>query len=135
MSNRDQIASPSIQERAAGEAQAFVDTFNQVFLTPLILLLTAVALLVFVWGGFQYVLNASNEQARSEGQKHMLFGVIGLFVMISAYAIMRIFAATIGVEGVLDDPGGGGWWTEESGATQSGSSDTIDQILNTVGGD
>ena len=108
MTQRSQMA--NVQEKAAQEAQAFVDIFNEVFLTPLILLLTAVALLVFVWGAFEYVTNAGNEQARSIGQKHMLFGVIGIFIMLSAWAIMRIFAATFGVEGILDDPGGGDWW-------------------------
>lgn len=99
----------NIRQQAAQEAQAFVETFNTVFLNPLIILLTAVAMLVFVYGAFEYVVNADNEQARSQGAKHMLFGVIGLFVMLSAFAIMRLFAASIGVEGVLDDPAAGMW--------------------------
>ncbi len=99
----------NIRQQAAQEAQSFVETFNQVFLYPLITLLTAVALLFFVYGAFEYVLNADNEQARSQGAKHMLFGIIGLFVMLSAFAIMRLFAATIGVEDVLENPGSGMW--------------------------
>ena len=99
----------SAREQAAQEAQSFVNTFNEVFVFPLIILLTAIALLVFVYGAFEYVVKSNNEQARSQGSKHMLFGVIGLFVMLSAFAIMRLFAASFGVEGVLKDPAAGIW--------------------------
>lgn len=97
------------RQQAAQEAQRFVDTFNEVFVYPLIILLTAIALLVFVYGAFEYVAKSNNEQARAQGAKHMLFGVIGLFVMLSAFAIMRLFAASFGVEGVLEDPAAGIW--------------------------
>lgn len=97
------------RQQAAQEAQRFVDTFNEVFVYPLIILLTAMALLVFVYGAFEYVAKSNNEQARAQGAKHMLFGVIGLFVMLSAFAIMRLFAASFGVEGVLEDPAAGIW--------------------------
>lgn len=76
-------------------AHSFVAQINQIILFPLITLMTAVALLVFLWGGFQYVLNAANDGKRAEGQKHMLWGVIGLLVMLSAYAILNIAANTI----------------------------------------
>ena len=97
------------RQQAVREAQRFVDTFNEVFIYPLIVLLTAIALLVFVYGAFEYVMKASNEQARAQGAKHMLFGVIGLFIMLSAFAIMRLFAASFGVGDVLDNPQGGLW--------------------------
>ena len=105
----DSSQSANVREQAAQEAFAFVEKFNEVFLNPLIILLTAIALLVFVYGAFEYVFNAENEQARSQGAKHMLFGVIGMFIMLTAFAIMRLFAATFGVEGVLDDPAAGIW--------------------------
>ena len=79
-------------------AHSFVGKFNDVILFPLITLLTVVALVVFLWGGFQYVYNASNEGKRAEGAKHLLWGTIGLLVMISAYAILTIAANTIGVD-------------------------------------
>ncbi len=96
--------SESPHQQAVDSAAGYVSTFRDVFLDPLIFLLMAIAFLVFVWGGFQYIINADNEQARSQGKKSMLFGIIGLLVMVSALAIMELFANTFGLGGVLKDP-------------------------------
>lgn len=90
------------QQKAAQEAANFVADLNSVILFPLIGLLSAVALLVFIWGCAQYVINAENDQARSQGVKHITWGVIGLVVMISAWAILEIAAATFDLESELD---------------------------------
>ena len=92
-----------VEQNAFDQTVAFVATFMEVFLAPLVLLMVAVALLVFIYGGFTYVINAENEQARDDGRRNMLYGVIGLFIMLSAYAIIWIFAATFGLEGELQD--------------------------------
>lgn len=76
-------------------AHSFVGTINQVILFPLIVLMTVIALLYFLWGGFQYVLGANNDTARQVGKRHMFWGIIGLLVMLSAYAILSIAANTI----------------------------------------
>ncbi len=91
-----------IERAAAQETQAFVNIFNEVFVYPLLILLTALALVVFIYGAAQYVLYGDNEQERATGQKHMLFGIIGLFIMLTAFAIMQIFAATFGLEDELN---------------------------------
>lgn len=92
-----------VEQRATEEATAFMVIVSDVILTPLILLLSGLALLVFMYGGFVYIANADNEQARADGKKHMLYGVIGLVVMMSAYALLRVLAATFGLEGTLDE--------------------------------
>ena len=91
-----------VEQNAFDQATAFVARLMEVFLTPLILLLTAVALMVFIYGAFSYVLNADNEQARDDGRRHMLYGVIGLFVMMTAYAILWVFANTFGLADELE---------------------------------
>lgn len=59
-------------------------------INPVILVLFAVALLIFIWGVFQYVRGASDPKARETGAQHILYGVIGLFIMLSAFAIVRV---------------------------------------------
>jgi magnesium-transporting ATPase (P-type) len=101
----------SPQDKAAAEAASFVAKFNEVILFPLIALMTAVAFLVFLWGCAQYLFYAANDQARQQGVKHITFGIIGLVVMLSAYAILQIAAATFGLNDELDcanDPSGAG---------------------------
>lgn len=87
---------------AATEAQAFVDKINTIILFPTIALLTGIAFLVFIWGAFQYFMHADNDQAREAGAKHIMYGIIGLVVMVSAYTILTIAAGTGGLNQELD---------------------------------
>ncbi len=84
-------------ERAAGAAQCLVDMVNDAILFPVIALMSAIAFLVFLWGAFEYVRNADNDSARAAGQQHLLWGVIGLLVMLSAFAILNVAAGTFGL--------------------------------------
>lgn len=84
--------------QAAVVAESFVARLNEVIFFPLITLMMAVALLVFLYGAFQYVAGAGSDQARDKGRRHLLYGIIGMLVMISAYSILYIAANTFGVE-------------------------------------
>ncbi len=88
---------PPTNERAAGAAQCLVDMVNDAILFPVIALMSAIAFLVFIWGAFQYVKNADSDSDRATGQQHMLWGVIGLMVMLSAFAILNVAAGTFGL--------------------------------------
>ena len=88
---------------ATDQAYAFVQTFNQVILFPTIALLSAVALLVFMYGCFLYIVRAADPAARTQGISHITWGIVGMVVMLSAYTILSIFAGTFGLKGDLDD--------------------------------
>lgn len=78
-------------------AQSFLARLEAAIIGPLITLLIATALLVFLWGMFEYVRNAENDEKRKKGREHMLWGIVGLLVMVSALAIIRIVAGTFGI--------------------------------------
>ncbi len=78
-------------------AQCLVDKINEVILFPLIALMSALAFLMFLYGAFEYVKNADNDTARETGQRHLLYGTIGLLVMLSAYAILSVAAGSFGI--------------------------------------
>ena len=99
--------SPTPESSAAAEAARFVEKVNDIILFPLITLLTAVAFLVFLYGCARYIMGAGNEEARKKGVRHITFGIIGLIVMVSAWAILQIATATFGLDDELncaDDP-------------------------------
>ena len=99
MSPQDQAAI----DIATNNAVDFVAIVNEVILFPLIALLSAVAFIVFLWGCAEYVMNANNSSARSEGVQHITWGIIGLVVMMSAWAILSIAAATFGLDDNLNN--------------------------------
>jgi uncharacterized membrane protein YidH (DUF202 family) len=84
-------------------AYASVDTLvrkvSLVIINPLIILLFTVALMYFMWGIVQF-LRADSEEAKSEGKKHMIYAIIGLFIMIATYSIMQIIINSIGAQGI-----------------------------------
>lgn len=82
----------------AAEAAAFVAKLNEFIIYPTIALLSAVAFLVFLWGCAQYFMNAASDTARQEGVKHITYGIIGLVIMLSAFAILKIAVATFGLD-------------------------------------
>ena len=62
---------------------------------PIIGFLFGLAFLYFAWGVLKMIMGAGDEAKRKEGQDNVLYGVIGMFIMISAYGIVRLIAATI----------------------------------------
>jgi len=83
-------------------AYGFVQRFNEVILFPTIALLSAVALLVFMYGCFLYIVRAADPAARAQGVKHITWGILGVVIMLSAYTIMSIAAGTFGLNDELD---------------------------------
>ncbi len=81
----------------AVEAGKFVEKLNEIILFPLIALLSGVAFLVFIYGCVIYIFNGTSDSAREEGKKHIMYGIIGLVVMISAWGLLSIAANTFGL--------------------------------------
>ncbi len=81
----------------ADVARGFVAQLNDIIIFPLITLMMGVALLVFLYGCFEFIMNAGNDGARTTGKRHILWGVVGMVVMVSAYAILSIAAGTFGI--------------------------------------
>lgn len=89
--------------QAQAVAQSFLSRINDAILFPLITLMMAVALLVFLYGAFEYVRGADSEESRAEGSQHLMYGIIGMLVMLSALALLTIAAGTFGLENELYD--------------------------------
>lgn len=66
------------------------------FIKTLIPLLTAAALLLFFWGLAEYVFAAGGDEKEVSKQR-MLWGVIGLFVITSIWAIVQFLGSSIAI--------------------------------------
>jgi len=65
---------------------------------PIIYFIFALALLYFLYGVIIFIKDADDETARDTGKKHMLWGIVGLFIMVSVYGIIGIIIGTIGAD-------------------------------------
>ena len=64
---------------------------------PIILLLSAGAFVVFIWGIFEFVLRAGDAKKREEGRKAILWGLVGLVIIFGAYGIINIALGTFNI--------------------------------------
>ena len=81
--------------------KTFIGKISTEILNPIIAVLFAVATLYFLWGIAAYIWNPDNEEAREKGRVGMLYGIIGMFVMVSVFGIMRFIISTIGANSDL----------------------------------
>jgi len=81
-------------------AEEFLGKINQYILNPLIFLLFAIATLVFFWGIFQFIFSQTADDKRDEGKRKIFWGLFGMFIMISAYGLIRLILGTFGIDPV-----------------------------------
>ena len=67
---------------------------NRLILNPIIALLFAVALVVFIWGIVEFISHVNSEDGREKGKRHMVWGMVGLLIMVSVFGIMQIIVDT-----------------------------------------
>ncbi len=70
-------------------------------LSSLIPLIIGLAVLVFLMGIAKYIWHGGNETKREEGKTFMIWGIVGLFVMVSFWGIIELLDQT------FFDTGGG----------------------------
>lgn len=75
-------------------------------INPIILLLSAVAFVVFIWGVFEFVRQAADETKRKEGRQAILWGLIGLVVIFGAYGIINVALGTFSLPNIRSVMGG-----------------------------
>jgi ABC-type thiamin/hydroxymethylpyrimidine transport system permease subunit len=76
-------------------ANEFALRLAQVILNPVISLLFGLALVIFTWGVIQYIQNAANPEGRKQGQQHIIWGLVGMFIMVSVFGILQMAKTTI----------------------------------------
>ncbi len=82
----------------------FLDKVVAQIINPLILLLSAVAFVVFIWGLFEFIAHAGDSKKREEGNKAIMWGLIGLVIIFGAYGLINVALASFNlgtVQGAL----------------------------------
>jgi len=62
-------------------------------LAVLLPFLVALGVIIFVWGVISYVI-ASDEEAKTRGRDRMIYGIIGLAVIIALWGLVKILTNT-----------------------------------------
>ncbi len=70
-------------------------------INPIMVLMSASAFVVFLWGVFIFIKNAGDDTKRAEGQRAILWGLVGLAIIFGAYGILNIALTTFGITSIV----------------------------------
>jgi len=76
----------------SNEAAKLISNIKVYILNPIIGFMFAVAVVMFIYGIVEYIWSADNEDKVAVGKKHMIWGIIGMFVMIGVYGILNLLS-------------------------------------------
>ncbi|HEY4483120.1 MAG TPA: hypothetical protein VI953_03030 [Candidatus Paceibacterota bacterium] len=70
----------------------FVKNLNGAIVNPLLKLMLAAAVLYFLWGVASFMMNRDETSKATEGKTHMVYGVIGVAIILGAFGIVNLIA-------------------------------------------
>ena len=75
----------------------FIGNVDNFIINPLIIFLFALAVLFFLYGVLEFLLGSEDEEKKTTGKSHMLWGVIGITIMIGVWTILGMVLNTFGL--------------------------------------
>jgi hypothetical protein len=78
-------------------AQSLIGRFVDYIIDPAILIVFAAGFFLFVWGLVQFIWKL-DEGAQSSGKQHMIWGIVGMLIMVSVYGIISLIDETFDLD-------------------------------------
>ncbi|MFA5791499.1 MAG: hypothetical protein WC884_00465 [Candidatus Paceibacterota bacterium] len=87
---------------------SFLANVNSMIINPLILFLFALAVVYFLYGVLEFIMNQENEEKKITGKSHMLWGIVGITIMLGVWTILNIIIDTFDIKGIKIQEESGG---------------------------
>jgi uncharacterized membrane protein YuzA (DUF378 family) len=89
------FAQPQVGNQV-GTTQQLIDTLVS-FFTAATFIIIAAAVVYVIWHAFQFVMAGGDEEKRKAGQNGIIYGVIGIAVMVSVWGLVTFLTSSFGV--------------------------------------
>lgn len=76
---------------------------NEHIINPLIILLFAAAFAYFLFGMFKFFNNKDSSDELDTGKRHMMWGIVGMAIMVSVFGIISFMTSSLGLGSVSPD--------------------------------
>jgi hypothetical protein len=76
---------------AASDAMQRVSTY---IIDPVLLVVFALGFTLFLYGLVEFLWKLNGEGDTKEGKQHMLWGIVGMLIMVSVYGIINVIDST-----------------------------------------
>lgn len=70
--------------------KSIINTLLSEAVWPFVGFLFVLAIAYFIYGLIEFVAGADNQEKRITGKRHLMWGIIGLFIMFSVWGIIKI---------------------------------------------
>lgn len=90
---------------AHASVDSFVANVNRLIINPIIVFIFGLAVVYFLYGIFMFISNQDNEEAKTKGKSHMMWGVIGMVLMMGVFTILNIVLDTFNIKGINPEEG------------------------------
>jgi uncharacterized membrane protein YidH (DUF202 family) len=85
---------------AYASVDSFLSNVNKLIINPLIILLFALAVVYFLYGVFEFISNGENEEAKTKGKSHIIWGIVGIVIMMGVFTILNMIMNTFNIENI-----------------------------------
>ncbi len=85
-----------LKAEASEGVDSLLNAVNKVIINPIIIFIFSLGVVLFLFGIVKYLLNPSDENIVKESKNHMLWGLLGMLIMISVFGIMNLIIKSIG---------------------------------------
>jgi hypothetical protein len=75
----------------------FIAKLVSLIIQPLIVLLVTAGVAYFIWGVAMFIWSSQESDKRKEGTQHLLWGIVGIVIMVACVGILQIVLSTFGV--------------------------------------
>lgn len=101
---------PVLHEAATTQVDSWFNAASS-WIATIAILLIAIAVVIFFWGIIQYVMAGADEEKRASGRNLIIYGIIGIFIMVALWGLIYVVGGTLGVNigggtATPDIPGG-----------------------------
>lgn len=80
---------------ATGNAMGRIVTY---IIDPVLLVVFALGFLLFVYGLVEFLWKINEGGDNKEGKQHMVWGIVGMLIMVSVYGILGLIDDTFGLD-------------------------------------
>ena len=78
-------------------ADTLITRFGTYIVNPLLMVIFAAGFFMFMYGLLQFMISMNSGEDGGDGKRHMIYGTIGMFVMVSVYGIIALLDSTFGL--------------------------------------
>ncbi|OGG50612.1 hypothetical protein A2763_03495 [Candidatus Kaiserbacteria bacterium RIFCSPHIGHO2_01_FULL_54_36] len=75
-----------------------VGKLEKFIIYPVIVVVFALGFFLFIWGLVEFLWKLNEGGDNKEGKQHMLWGIVGMLIMVSVWGILELLDNTFGLD-------------------------------------